>query len=115
MKTVTLKIHGRDIEFTDEPPTRAGNHYWWNGLNTWGYSLVTVTSDPERGLIATGDSIDDPVQSIGGLWSAPLVPVTEVERAYREGMAGGLSAGKPLHVTNLWKASVARRVVEGLE
>jgi len=42
-----------------------------------------------------------------------LVPSSAVEEAYREGLAAGLSAGKPLYVTALWNASHAKRVAEG--
>ena len=60
------------------------------------------------------------VALLGGFWSAPLVPVTEVEklkeeveRAYVEGYddAGGSGYNMTIH----WKNSRAKRVVEGRE
>ena len=64
------------------------------------------------------------VRTIGGLWSAPLVPVTEVEklkeklkeaveRAYVEGYDD--AGGSGYNMTLQWKNSRAKRVVEGGE
>lgn len=114
MKT-TININGLDVEFTDEVPTRAGA-YWFR-LTGAKPQLVEVCEGGYGTLYVPGEgSLDE----FHGLWSAPLVPVTEVERmkeeverAYVEGYDD--AGGSGYNMTLQWKTSNARKVVEGLQ
>lgn len=93
------------MTFTDKKPTVPGA-YWWQDED--GVMLVHIKASPTGELWAQGtDSCEGRVGRMGGLWSSRLVPVEEVELAYREG-AKFASYG-PQH----YNFSRARRVVEG--
>jgi hypothetical protein len=89
MKT-TIQINGLDVEFTDEAPTRAGA-YWFKCSTTYPPELVHVTEHSDSELWAVSINLDHSLEDLrGNLWSAPLVPVTEVnwnpiETAPRDG------------------------------
>lgn len=105
MKT-TININGLDVEFTDQKPTRVGVYY-----NTHDPEdeprAIEVVEHTILGLI--GQFGNDTIVTFEGLWSAPLVPVTEVEKAYKEGQT--MLALRTDH----WPNSRARKVVEGVQ
>lgn len=117
MKTV-IKINGLDVEFTDQKPTRPGAYWWvWNASDK--PQLRTIFNPCSDVLIDLKTDLQP--KDVGGLWSAPLVPVTEVERAYFEGHEDANYNSDQSTETKQWAAdagyqlSNARRVVEGLE
>lgn len=88
MKT-TITINGLPVEFSDTKPTRPGAY--WNAMKDENSaSVVCVCATPNGTLYIPEEGIPS---EFAGLWSSPLVPVTEVDRA--------------------WDDSRARRVVEG--
>jgi len=116
MKTV-IQINGLPVEFSDQKPTSPGA-YWWNrSENRAEPDLVTVgyLFDPSV-LDVMGPWGVISVQHRDGLWSAPLVPVTEVEKAYQEGF---ISAHHKVNDSvksasiEAFEESNARMVVEG--
>lgn len=110
MKTA-IKIHGRDVEFSDTPPTRPGA-YWWKYHDSVDAVRCVEIYDHRGTLMAVSHGIHDAAAELGGLWSAALVPVTEVGDAWNEGFRAGNEAGAdPGDYVN----SRARRVVEGVE
>lgn len=121
MKKV-ININGRPVEFTDQKPTRPGAYWWaWNAADK--PQLRTIFNPCSDVLIDLKTDLQP--RDIGGLWSAPLVPVTEVDRlkeeverlkmevknAYHEGY-GDSGCGLPL--SEQWAESNAREVAEGL-
>lgn len=82
MKT-TIKIHGLDIEFSDTPPTRPGA-YWWRHPDEWAKPVLKEIFNPCSDVLIDRQTDRQP-KDVGGLWSAPLVPVTEVADAWHEG------------------------------
>lgn len=107
MKT-TIKINGLDIEFTDQKPTRPGIYLW--GPED-GDLIGPLKIVEDAGILIVNDSWV-PLEQYIGLWSAPLVPVTEVKEAWNECYATGQI---PSEATGHWKKSRTRRVVEGIE
>ena len=106
MKTTIIPINGLDVKFSDVKPTRPGA-YWWLPPGSTNPDVIQLFEIP---AVSEFDS---------GLWSAPLVPTVEVEKAYREGFYDG-SAGMNINSTELiaaqsedYSKSRARRVVEG--
>jgi len=85
--------------------------YWWNDES--GLHLVNVKPSPTGELWAHGtDCMEGRVERMGGEWSERLVPVGEVEKAYREGWNYALSHGSHSQ-EQAW--FTYRRVVEGKE
>lgn len=110
MKTA-IKIHGRDVEFSDTPPTRAGA-YWWRHPDAHAKPVLKEVFNPCSDVLIDRETDWQP-KDVGGLWSAPLVPVTEVERAWEE--CEQLHPGSGCPDEAAWNDSHARRVVEGVE
>lgn len=115
MKT-TIKINGLDVEFSDTPPTRPGA-YWYT-VAEMAPQLMHVQCGEQGTLYVPGEGMLD---GFHGLWSAPLVPVTEVEECWNEAWMAG-SAGMDASYDERqdmarhdYKNSRARRVVEGVE
>jgi hypothetical protein len=100
---------GVQVTFSKTPPTAPGA-YWHRRnskvVNPDDWFLVTISKDGDGRMI---DSNGDYVEELGGEWSARLVPVDEVKKAYREGFTAGRYHGED------WTQSRARRVVEGIE
>lgn len=111
--TIKIKIHGRDVEFTDEPPARAGAYWWTFNGNAPPRALEVYEHHEDLELMAFGRGIHGALSDVGGLWSHSLVPVTEVERAWDESAKASMLSGGPQPAQ--WHASRACRVVEGLE
>lgn len=109
MKT-TININGLDVEFSDEKPTRPGA-YWYSVHHELTPMLMHVHRSNGGELYVPGEGRLVHFSGIG-LWSAPLVPVTEVVRAYHEGYGDSM-----LEFTDesRWKLSNARKVVEGIK
>lgn len=103
MKT-TITINNLPIEFTDTPPTRPGA-YWWIHRNGTRPILKEVFNPCTSVLIDRQTDLQP--KDVEHLWSAPLVPVTEVENGYFE----GVECASDAHAN--WNHSRARRVVEG--
>lgn len=106
-----IKINGLDVEFTDDVPTKAGDFYAIDAR----LETRSMTSDyvsilrvkPVHGVYVVGH-----LQQFNYLWSAPLVPVTEVFRAYREGREDcQIQFEEP--IKDWYDDSRAKRVVEG--
>lgn len=97
------------MTFTDKKPVTPGA-YWWR-INFKTEPVLTVVIEGSAGelFMNSTNCTEGRVLRVGGLWSSRLVPVEEVERAYREG-AKFASYG-PQH----YNFSRARRVVEGKE
>ena len=109
MKT-TIQINGLLVEFTDEVPTKPGA-YWWL-LHADSTSVVIVELwESSSGFIAY--PTDQIPSEMCGLWSAPLVPVTEVERAWEEARRDDPNDDECWDVG--YNESRAKRVVEGGE
>lgn len=110
MKTV-IPINGLEVEFTDKTPARPGA-YWLcdDSKDLLCCKVVCVRIDNGVAKFKLrGQWVD--AEFYGRLWSAPLVPVTEVEAAWFEGR----DSIDPLcdMVQEAFKESRARRVVEG--
>lgn len=116
MKT-TIKIHGRDVEFSDTPPTRAGA-YWWRHPDAHAKPVLKEVFNPCSDVLIDRETDWQP-KDVGGLWSAPLVPVTEVERAWYAGADAALRGCDDDRDRDAERRaflnSHARHVVEGLE
>lgn len=116
MKT-TININGLDVEFSDQKPTSPGA-YWYSVHEEMTPMLIHVMKSNGGELYAPGEGLIAQFSGIG-LWSAPLVPVTEVEKSYREGHKHGteqidLSAGtKRVFANEDYRQSNSRRIVEG--
>lgn len=109
MSTI-IEINGLHVEFTDQKPTRPGAVYALTPAFPAEPKLEECF-EVHGNLCVAFASRPRPVQSlVGWLWSAPLVPVTEVEKAYREGWDNADCMG----AEGRWEESNARKVVEGL-
>lgn len=116
MKT-TININGLDVEFTDQKPTRPGA-YWRFDPERRIHNLIALVNDGGS-LVTQMNKLN--IDSDFGLWSAPLVPVTEVEKASFEGAQIGYSIGsipgasldENFYIS--YKISNARKVVEGIQ
>lgn len=105
--TKTIKINGLDVEFSEKVPKREGVYWWIEDSHD--------TSPMCRRIAMFREGLCDwrgsgSVEQLGGLWSAPLVPVVDVERAYREAIA---EAPGIVGWDTSWNESRAKRVTEG--
>ena len=117
MKTI-IPINGLDVEFSDQKPTRPCACYQFR-LGWSEPKLISVRRLHRGILIGGGSSLEDYDENF--VWSAPLVPAVEVEKAWQEGAKHGdqsrllYERGGP-NVTDAdgYAQSRARRVVEGV-
>jgi hypothetical protein len=99
------------MTFTTQPPTRAGAYWYVDTHNNRTLAEVYETLDCELAAIINGVASlirDLPVTGqYPEQWAGPLVPASEVKKAYADGahdiVAGGV----------YWLNSHARKVVEG--
>lgn len=116
MKSI-IPINGLPVEFTDEVPTRAGDHYafdsYLNASKATIDDVAIIRVDEKYGVYVVGQ-----LHHFNYLWSAPLVPVTEVEKvketieqAYSEAFQD--AGGSEYELQYKWKISNARKVIEG--
>lgn len=109
----TIKINNLDVEFTDEVPTKPGA-YWCMERGRSEPELVRVTHKGATLVGAiSGAMTDTPLSNVSGLWSAPLVPVTEVKKAWEEARRDDPNDDECWDVG--YNESRAKRVVEGGE
>lgn len=101
------------IPFNSTPPTEPGA-YWWRRNSSESPSPVEVWLSPKNRLISwAGYDNSISVEQRGGEWSPRLVPVTEIEKAYKEGFdAAAFSDGKH-GINNHYIDSRAKQIVEG--
>ena len=105
------------MTFTEQKPTVPGA-YWWRSTaigNLPGALFLVEIYESGGRLFAWRDGkayTDNVWQAWVGEWSSRLVPVDEVEKAYREGWNYALSHGSHSQ-EQAWL--VYRRVVEGRE
>ena len=111
MKT-TININGLPVEFSDQKPTRPGA-YWMQQCDTGVLFLLNVDWFGNARLsVWVGDYLA-PLTELDAIWSAPLVPVTEVEKAWDECRHYGQAPDDVQQYR--WANSRARRVVEGVQ
>lgn len=128
MKTI-IEINGIPVEFTDQKPDKPCA--CWRvkrvGNVTYGPELAWIEYGLQTGrLIDNGTNrtpyIDD-LYNAGWRFSAPLVPVTEVEKAWFEGHSTAtrnyiaeenIDPEVAQEQADQWNESLARKVVEGL-
>ena len=92
------------MKFTHEKPTVRGWYLYWNYHALEPFCVECRVFD---GVMWA--RVEQPVSQMNGEWSERLVPVGEVETAYREGASDYEVVG------GCWTNSRARRVVEGKE
>ena len=103
------------MTFTKTPPTKPGA-YWYRPVDTAGNSGTPLVVEC---WLRSDGSISAPSYAIpGGEWAGPLVPVGEVEKAYREGFSDGAGcfceyAAPEKYIDHQYINSNACKVVEG--
>ncbi len=101
------------MNWTKTPPSKPGA-YWWRAIHSQvdsDWVAVFRASDGRMSAMVAGRYGVGPVERMGGEWCGPLVPVEEVERAYREGWRDCLFTNAMLDES--FATSRARKVVEG--
>jgi hypothetical protein len=99
------------MNFTHTKPTVPGA-YWWR-LNGSGTPYIYELKMTPEGLMISSDVGDCPIDPNYGEWSSRLVPVDEVEKAYREGWHNRIYCDVETIEELTWLDSNARRVVDG--
>jgi hypothetical protein len=97
------------MTFTPTPPTVAGA-YWFKWRQEDIFPLLLSISTTL--LVWHGEELWGPLAKVNGLFSPRLVPVDEVEKAWKEGLSFA-SPKEEQYATLRWKLSHARKVVEG--
>jgi hypothetical protein len=104
------------MTFTTQPPTRAGA-YWFKYTDKDKPKLVELFIVGKQLVVWTGSS-NLPLSDYRGdydghacQWSERLIPVSEVEKAWREGY--NWTNYTPVGSEVAWSDSHARKVVEG--
>ena len=108
--TNTIKINGLDVEFSEKVPTREGVYWWIEDAHD--------TSPMCRRIVMFREGLCDwrgsgSVAQLGGLWSAPLVPAVEVEKAFYEHSEMSSYTDGNIGPGELFVGSRAKRVTEG--
>ena len=104
------------MTFSPTPPTKPGA-YWWKRCDM-GLALVVhiMPSDNLHFFDPQQRQTSRYAREAGGVWSPRLVPVDEVERAYREGYKDGDESVCPKETfDDDFNHSHAKRVVDGTE
>lgn len=96
------------MNWTKTPPTKPGIYYWESGRKE---KRPVEVYNHNGELIAFGRNVFDEAGGIGGQWCGPLVPVEEVEKAYREGWRDCLFSDTI--IDGNYATSRARKIVEG--
>lgn len=96
------------MNWTKTSPTRPGAYWWRQGAKDNEPILAIIERSEEWDELIDVSS-DMPPKDVGGEWCGPLVPVEEVEKAYREGHKD--AGGFPTSLA--FKHSRARRIVQG--
>ena len=97
------------MNWTKTPPTKPGA-YWWRQHSKDNEPILAIIESSEDWDGELIDVSSDMLpKDVGGEWCGPLVPVEEVEKAYREGhkAAGGFPTSLD------FKYSRARKIVQG--
>lgn len=97
--------------FSPTPPTVAGAYWWKEDVDDCPLSLRDVFKHKDALVVRIRDGDLFTVQEFGGLWCR-LVPVDEVEKAFKE----AISEFEKNEYDSLqwwWERSHARKVVEG--
>jgi len=113
METV-VEINGLPVKFSDQKPTKPGA-YWYSVHHELTPMLMHVHRSNGGELYVPGEGRLVHFSGIG-LWSAPLVPVTEVEKAHKEGfLSAHHTPGYSIKTAAIeaYEKSNARKVVEG--
>jgi len=98
------------MNWTKTPPTKPGA-YWWRPSANDESCVVEVTPDYHwRAGLATPLT-----KNTGGEWCGPLVPVEEVEKAWKEGSNYGQCDCRACSEYDAakWLNSRAKKIVEG--
>ena len=96
------------MNWTKTPPTKLGAY--WLKLENETAKAVEIYESRGR-IMAFGASIHDLAKSFDCEWCGPLVPVEEVEKAYREGWRDCLFSDTI--IDGNYATSRARKIVEG--
>ena len=97
------------MNWTKTPPTRLGDWKWRIKEGAPEY-IGSLFWDGGRLVFETA-GFSEYVELLNGEWSGPLVPVEEVENAYREGWRD--CAFKNAMLDESFATSRARKIVEG--
>lgn len=100
------------MNWTTTPPTKPGA-YWFNQGTSPSLCEVAISCGVLVARCCDTDFIK--VEKWNGEWCGPLVPVEEVERAYREGFQDRNALPNQQFEDEAYGHSRARRVVEGEE